>query len=83
MEYNKSQLEVANQRLPPQPVIQTFQEKEGRLIVSISSTDSNKWDVSEDAEKSKRLTPGMKIKRSSSVQNVTRKINALFFCSIG
>ena len=40
IEYNISQLEVANQHSPPQPVIQIFQEKEGRLKVSISSTDS-------------------------------------------
>ena len=37
------------------------------------------WAVPEDAVKPKRLTPGVKAKRSSSVLNVTRNLPVLFF----
>ena len=37
------------------------------------------WAVPEDAVKPKRLTPGVKAKRSSSVLNVARNLPVLFF----
>jgi len=37
------------------------------------------WAVPEDAVKPKRLAPGVKPKRSSSVQNAARNISELFF----
>ena len=37
------------------------------------------WAVPEDAVKPKRLTPGVKAKRSSSVLNVARTLPVLFF----
>jgi translation initiation factor IF-1 len=41
------------------------------------------WAVPEDAVKPKRLTPGVKIKRSSSAQNAARKLAEYFFYPSG
>ena len=37
------------------------------------------WAVPEDAVKPKRLTPGVKAKRSSSAQNAAKKISRVIF----
>jgi len=41
------------------------------------------WAVPEDAVKPKRLTPGVKAKRSSSAQNAARKLAEYFFYPSG
>ena len=97
----KSQLEAANQHLPPYPLYRLSKRKRCRLkgYLSVQQTADKwgvfvrwvnqyiledripgceriglVWAVPEDAVKPKRLAPGVKAKRSSSVQNAARNI---------